>query len=162
MLVPPSADAQDRGSGQLALRTSLGPYASTSPSGRFWGSSLAVTVILIVEDDAFTREMLEMTLKDAGYQTLSAGDVDEALVLLETAQDIDVLVTDIYLKTAILGGCDLARKAIEIRPTLRVLYTTGNFVTAELKVLFVEGTAFLRKPYTGDQLQHSLESLLAA
>ena len=121
-----------------------------------------VAVILIVEDDTFTREMLEMTLKDEGYQTLSAGDVGEALVLLESARDIDVLVTDIYLKTAILGGCDLARKAIEIRPTLRVLYTTGNFVTAEMEALFLEGTALLRKPYTGRQLQHSLETLLAA
>jgi CheY-like chemotaxis protein len=121
-----------------------------------------VAVILIVEDDTFTREILEMTLKDEGYQTLSASDVGEALVLLESAHDIDALVTDIYLKTAILGGCELARKAIEIRSTLRVLYTTGNFVTAEMKALFVEGTAFLRKPYTGHQLQHSLKTLLAA
>jgi CheY-like chemotaxis protein len=121
-----------------------------------------VAVILIVEDDTFTREMLEMTLKDDGYRTLSASDVGEALVLLESAQEIDVLVTDIYLKAAMLGGCDLARKAVEIRPALRVLYTTGNFVTAEMEALFLEGTAFLRKPYTGNQLQQSLETLLAA
>jgi CheY-like chemotaxis protein len=143
--------------GALPARSGLNVAVGSS-----LGSGLAVTVILIVEDDAFTREMLEMTLKDAGYQTVSAGDVDEALVFLESAQDIDVLVTDIYLKTAILGGCELARKAVAIRPTLRVLYTTGNFVTAEMQALFIEGTSFLRKPYTGHQLQHSLETLLAA
>jgi DNA-binding NtrC family response regulator len=119
-------------------------------------------VVLIVEDDAFTRELLEMTLKDAGYQTVAASDVGEALVVLESARRIDVLVTDIYLKTAILGGCELARQAIEMRPTLRVLYTTGNYVTAEMEALFIDGAAFLRKPYLGHQLEHSIETLLAA
>jgi CheY-like chemotaxis protein len=127
-----------------------------------FGGSRVLAVVLIVEDDAFTRELLEMTLKDAGYQTVSASDVGGALVVLESSQDIDVLVTDIYLKTAILGGCELARKAIEIRPTLRVLYTTGNLVTPEMKALFIEGAAFLHKPYMSHQLQHSIEALLAA
>jgi CheY-like chemotaxis protein len=126
------------------------------------GDRVLLAVVLIVEDDTFTREMLEMTLQDADYRTLSASDVGEALVILESARDIDALVTDIYLKTAILGGCELARKAIVLRPALRVLYTTGNFVTAEMKALFIDGMALLRKPYTGPQLQHSLETLLAA
>ena len=45
---------------------------------------------------------------------------------------------------------------------LRVLYTTGNFVTDKMKALFVEGMECLRKPYTQDQLQDSVEALLAA
>ena len=121
-----------------------------------------MATILIVEDDAFIRELAEMTIQDWGYDTLSAGDADEALLLLRSPQVIDALFTDIYLKTAFLGGCELAHKAIELRPKLRVLYTTGNYVTDTIRALFVEGTHCLCKPYTPNQLQHSLEELLAA
>jgi CheY-like chemotaxis protein len=121
-----------------------------------------MAMILIVEDDAFIRELAEMTIQDWGYDTLSAGGADEALLLLRTPQVIDALFTDIYLQTAVLGGCELAHQAIEIRPRLRVLYTTGNYVTDNIRAQFVEGTHCLRKPYTPHQLQHSLEELLAA
>ena len=121
-----------------------------------------MAVILIVDDDAFIREIAGMLLQDGGHQTLSASDVDEALSLLRDPQHIDALFTDIYLKTAVLGGCELASQAIKLRPKLRVLYTTGNSITDEMKALFVEGAHFLRKPYTQHQLQDSVESLLAA
>lgn len=121
-----------------------------------------MAVILIVEDDVFTRDMAEMMIQDWGHQTLSAGDVDEALSLLRSPQHIDALFTDIYLKTAVLGGCDLARQAIKLRPELRVLYTTGNTVTEKMKDLFVKGTRCLVKPYAEHQLQASVEELLAA
>ena len=119
-------------------------------------------MILIVEDDAFIRELAEMTIQDWGYDTLSASGADEALLLLRSPEVIDALFTDIYLKTAVVGGCKLARQAIELRPRLRVLYTTGNYVTDKIRALFVEGTHCLYKPYTPDQLHHSLEELLAA
>jgi CheY-like chemotaxis protein len=121
-----------------------------------------MAVILVVEDDVFIREIAEMMIQDWGHRTLSASDVDEALSLLRSPQHIDALFTDIYLKTAVLGGCELARQAIALRPKLRVLYTTGNSVTDKMKALFVKGTHFLRKPYTPDQLQDSVKGMLAA
>jgi CheY-like chemotaxis protein len=120
-----------------------------------------MATILIVEDDAFIREFVEMTIQDWGYDTVSVGDADEALLLLHSPQVIDLLFTDIYLKTAVLGGCELASQAIKLRPRLRVLYTTGNYITDKIETRFVEGTHCLRKPYTPHQLQHSLEGLLA-
>jgi len=121
-----------------------------------------MAAILIVEDDVLIRELTELLIQDWGYQTFSASDVDEALLLLRSPEHIDALFTDIYLKTAVCGGCELARQAIELRPQLRVLYTTGNFVTEKMKAQFVEGTNCLRKPYTPRQLQTSFENLLAA
>jgi DNA-binding NtrC family response regulator len=132
------------------------------------GSMPVVTVkvlmamILIVEDDMFLRDMAEMMIQDAGHTTLLASDVDGALSLLRSSQPIDALFTDIYLKSDILGGCDLAREAIKLRPNLRVLYTTGNFITDAMKSRFIKGTHLLPKPYTQQQLQDSVETLLAA
>jgi CheY-like chemotaxis protein len=120
-----------------------------------------MAVILIVEDDVFIRAIAEMMIQDWGHQTLSASDIDEALALLCCPQHIDALFTDIYLKTAVLGGCDLARQAIALRPKLRVLYTTGNSMSDKMKALFVEGGHFLPKPYSEVQLHDSIDGLLA-
>jgi CheY-like chemotaxis protein len=121
-----------------------------------------MAVILIVEDDVFIREIAEVMIQDWGHEILSASDVNEALFHLRSSHQIDALFTDIYLKADVHGGCDLAHQAIALRPSLRVLYTTANCFTDKLQALFARGTQFLRKPYTEDQLQSSLEHLLAA
>ena len=121
-----------------------------------------MAVILIVEDEFFVRGIAEMMIQGWGHHTLSAVDGDGALLLLRSPQHIDALFTDIRLKTAILDGYELANQGVKLRPKMRVLYTTGNPLTEEMKALFVEGAHFLQKPYTPDHLQHSVEGLLAA
>jgi len=121
-----------------------------------------MATILIVEDNVFIREVAEMIIGDLGHTTFSAGDEDEALALLRSPQHFDALFTDIYLKEAILGGCEVASEAHRLRPELRVLYTTGNAVTEKMKALFLAGSEFLLKPYSPQQLQDSVSHLLAA
>jgi CheY-like chemotaxis protein len=121
-----------------------------------------MAVILIVEDDGFLRDDAEMMIRAWGHEILSASDVDAALLLLRSPQQIDALFTDIYLKKAVLGGFELAHEAIKLRLNLRVLYTTGNTINEKMKTLFVVGAHFLQKPYTRFQLQNSVEVLLAA
>ena len=124
--------------------------------------TVLMAVILIVEDDGFIRNDAEMMIQDWGHDTLSASDVDEALSLLRSPQQIDALFTDIYLKKAVLGGYELAHQAIKLQLNLRVLYTTGNTINVKMKALFVKGAYFLQKPYTQHQLQNSVEKLLVA
>ncbi len=121
-----------------------------------------MAVVLLVEDDVFSRELAEMTTQEFARRPLSASDMDEALLLLRSRQHVDTLVADIRLRTAPLGGFELARQAIELRPKLCVLYTTGNAIADKFAHLFVEGAHFLQKPYTRSQLVHSVEKLLAA
>jgi DNA-binding NtrC family response regulator len=121
-----------------------------------------MAVILIVEDDAFIHEYVEIIVQELGHETLSARDMDGALSSLCATARIDVLITDICLKWPSSGGIELAHLAIKLRPKLRVLYTTGSPITDELKSLFVEDARFLRKPYTVQQLRGSIGELLAA
>jgi CheY-like chemotaxis protein len=121
-----------------------------------------MAAILIVEDDVFVRQFAELTIEDWGHNVVSATDMYEALSVLRSPQHIDALFTDIHLKTAVLGGYELARQAIEFLPRLRVLYTTGNFITDKAKTLFIEGAHFLPKPYSQHQLQNAVEGLLTA
>jgi DNA-binding NtrC family response regulator len=121
-----------------------------------------MAVILIVDDEVFIRGATEMMVQDLGHETLTAGDMDEALVHLKSLQPIDALFTDIRLKSIVLGGFELAQQAIKLRPALRVLYTTGSSLTDTTRALFVEGAHFMQKPYTQGQLQASMKELLAA
>ena len=121
-----------------------------------------MAVILIVDDEVFIRGATEMMVQDLGHQTLTASDMDEALVQLKSPQPIDALLTDIRLKSVVLGGFELAHKAVRLRPELRVLYTTGSSMTEKTRALFVEGAHFMQKPYTPAQLQTSMKELLAA
>jgi CheY-like chemotaxis protein len=120
-----------------------------------------MAVVLLVEDDAFIRELAAELIQEFGHHTHSASDMDEALLFLRSGQHVDALVADIRLKTAPLGGLELARQAIRLRPQLRVLYTTGSSIN-KFSDLFVDGAHFLRKPYTQSQLQTSIEQLLEA
>jgi len=119
-----------------------------------------MAAILIVEDDALICELAGMMIQDFGHHTVLASDLDEGLTILRSPQRFDALFTDIYLKKAVFGGCDLAKQARQIRPELHILYTTGNTITDSLKAAFVQGSHFLRKPYTAGQLHSSIETLL--
>jgi DNA-binding NtrC family response regulator len=118
------------------------------------GKSMAL--VLIVEDEDQVRVLAESYLRGEGHSTLSASTVDEALAALDVADGVEILFTDIGLKDDIHGGLKLAKQAVDRRPGLKVLYVTGQVVTDGLRAMFVEGSAFLEKPYTVDQLQASL------
>ena len=128
-------------------RASQAPRRGTPPS-----------VVLIVEDEPDLRVLAESNIADFGYETLSAANAVEALVLLEENENIVVLFTDINLSDGpdSIDGLELARRAVELRAGLRVVYTTGGVQTDGMTALFVEGGAFLPKPYTREQLKAAL------
>ena len=84
----------------------------------------------------------------------SAANAREALAVLEDGAPITLLFTDINMPDPPDGidGLELARVAVERRPGLRVVYTTGGALTDGMTALFVEGGTFLQKPYTRDRL----------
>lgn len=121
-----------------------------------------MAVILIVEDEVFIREVAKLIIEGMGHNALEASDMGEALLILHSPKHIDALFADIRLKTEALGGYDLARQAIKLRPQLRVLYASGSSVTDKTQALFVRGARFVQKPYSERQLQSAIADLLSA
>jgi DNA-binding NtrC family response regulator len=91
---------------------------------------------------------------------LSAANAREAIALLEQDESIDVLFTDINLPDGpdAIDGLELARKGVELCPSLRVIYTTGHGQTDGMTALFVEDATFLPKPYTAKQLTEAVQA----
>ena len=117
-------------------------------------------VVLTVEDDEQVRVLAESILKEEGYETLSASDANEALVLLRSDQKIDILFTDIQLATNFQGGLDLAEEAVRLRPKIPVVYSSGRDLTDGMRALFVEHSIYLHKPYDPAQLTAAVGALV--
>jgi CheY-like chemotaxis protein len=118
--------------------------------------------ILVAEDDEQIRVLAESIIQAAGYRTVSAATVPEALALLQDDTSVEAIFTDLQLVEDGPGGIELAAEARDIRPKIKVLYTTGEGITDGTKALMVEGAAFLPKPYTPDDLTAAIHALFAA
>jgi len=60
-----------------------------------------------------------------------------------------------------MDGLELARRAVEMRPGLNVIYTSGAGQTDGMAAaLLVDGAIFLPKPYTKERLIEALEKSL--
>jgi len=80
--------------------------------------------ILVVEDDANVRSYSVEALRDLGYRVIEAADGPSALRVLQTKTSVDLLFTDVVLPGG-MTGAQVAGQARELRPGLKVLFTTG-------------------------------------
>jgi len=119
-----------------------------------------MSVILVVEDDKSLRDSVEWLIRDMGHHVLLASDLDGALGHLSAPASIDALFVDMRLDSSALGGCEVADRAIFLRPGLRVLYTSGQPLTPEIARHLVRGGMFLEKPYSLAHLEKSVDALL--
>ena len=81
--------------------------------------------ILIVEDDALVRAYVITQIQNLGYTTLSAGNAKKALSVLRSSDPIDLLFTDVIMPGS-MNGRELSIEALKLRPTLKVLFTSGT------------------------------------
>jgi two-component system cell cycle response regulator CpdR len=100
--------------------------------------------ILLAEDDDVMREYLTRALERSGYAVCAVDRGTAALPLIER-EPFDLLLTDIVMPE--MDGIELAQKAQEIAPSMRVMFITG-FAAVTLKA----GTAMpharvLSKPF---------------
>lgn len=69
----------------------------STPAGK------SAPVVLIVEDEPLLRMLAVEVVEDAGFVALEARDADEAVILLESRNDISVLFTDINMPGSMDG-----------------------------------------------------------
>jgi two-component system response regulator PilR (NtrC family) len=90
--------------------------------------------ILVVDDEQSMREFLEIFFRREGFDVVTTGDVDAALVAVE-ADDFDVLISDIKMPGR--SGLDLLQVVKEISPETVVIMITA-FATTETAILTLE------------------------
>ena len=78
--------------------------------------------ILLAEDDSVMREYLTRALERSGYAVSAVDRGTEAMPLIQSER-FDLLLTDIVMPE--MDGIELAQKAAEIAPDMRVMFITG-------------------------------------
>lgn len=86
--------------------------------------SVAGATILVVEDKPDVRQVVALQLEDLGYRVIEAESPEAALRIIEDNERIDLLFTDIVMPGGMTGP-DLAREALQHRPDLKVVFTSG-------------------------------------
>jgi two-component system, cell cycle sensor histidine kinase and response regulator CckA len=120
--------------------------------------STGTETILLVEDEAVLRNLCRVYLESKGYAVLEAGNAKEAMKICQSDdRPIHVLITDIVMPG--LGGLELAKSALELRPALAVVLVSG-YTDRQLDREAIRFAKFLQKPFSFDALARTVRSLL--
>ncbi|MBV8753468.1 MAG: response regulator [Hyphomicrobiales bacterium] len=121
-----------------------------------------MATILIVEDEKQVCVFAASYLRQQGHRTISAATTEEALALIEAADGVDVLFSEIRLNNDALAGVRLAQQAARRCPGMKVLYAGEHETADRLKPLLGESSVVLEKPYTVDELKRGVSGQLGA
>ncbi|HEU4395984.1 MAG TPA: response regulator, partial [Planctomycetota bacterium] len=117
--------------------------------------------ILVVEDEWAVRSLVRHVLRDAGYTVIEASSGTEAIEIAGRSRDrIDLLLSDVVMPG--MGGRETAKRLLEQRPGLKVVFMSGYSYDALLGDTGAEGmeAEFLSKPFPPDLLLEKVETLL--
>jgi len=109
--------------------------------------------VLVVEDDAVIRRLLDLQLSRLGYAVTTAADGNEAIEQ-NAGRRVDLLVTDIVMPG--MDGPELASTMRAQNPELRVLFLSGYGSGSAMK----GDIGFLQKPFSSDELAAAVGDLL--
>ncbi len=116
-------------------------------------------IILVAEDDIAVRQMSVDALRELGYTVVQAENAAQALQHLELQPQVSLLFTDIVMPD--MNGRRLADAALQKRPDLKVLFTTGYSHNAVIHNGALDrGVAFLPKPFSLDALARKIRQVL--
>jgi PAS domain S-box-containing protein len=115
--------------------------------------------ILVVEDNASVRSMTVARLEELGHHVRDADGASAALEVLNGRAQVDVLFTDVVMPGGV-SGLELAARARELRPEIKVIFASGYSNSFHSTEGFVG--ELLQKPYRDEDLVRAIESVQEA
>ena len=115
------------------------------------------TRILVVDDTRTTRKVLARMLSIQQYAVVEAGSGQEALTILESNPDIQLVVSDYYMPD--MDGFELARRIRRRHPEVRVLGISSS-TDRQTSAGFLKAGAhdFVSRPFVLEELQCRIAS----
>jgi len=111
--------------------------------------------ILLIDDEEDIRDIMTITLKDAGYSVICAPDGHTGL-MLTTREEPQIVITDIKMPG--LNGLEVLEKIKKIKPETEVIVTTGfGDIKKAVKALQYDASDFISKPIDDGALHMALK-----
>lgn len=107
---------------------------------------------LVVDDSTTMREMVSYSLKEAGFETLTAGDGQQALDVLE-GKAVDLIISD--LNMPVMDGLTFirnARQRDELKGVPILMLTTESQASMKEQGKAAGATGWLVKPFNPEML----------
>ena len=122
--------------------------------------STTMARIILAEDDDDMRRFLVKALEKAGHEVTSFAEGASAFEEIKQ-KTFDLLLTDIVMPE--MDGIELARRAADLDPSLKIMFITGFAAVAlEEGKPVVPGSTVLSKPFHLRDLVSQVKDLLAA
>ena len=116
--------------------------------------------VLVVEDNPDVRRVTIERLKSLGYRVLEAESGYSAIAVLDGGAAVDLVFSDVIMPGG-MSGFELARKVRELRPSQRILLTSGFAgEVARAGEDTIHGLHMLRKPYNQIELSRLIRAAL--
>ncbi len=113
--------------------------------------------VLIVEDEMMLRMRAVDMVEDAGFSSVEAVNADDALAILESRSDIELLFTDIQMPGS-MDGLKLAHAVHERWPSIKIILVSGQLkLTDDDKPV---DSRFFRKPLDVKQMTAELQDMI--
>jgi PAS domain S-box-containing protein len=117
--------------------------------------------ILVVDDEATVRHLIDEVLDELGYTVIGAADGAAGIKVLQSGARIELLITDVGLPNG-MNGRQVADAARALRPGLKVLFITGYAENAAVGNGHLEpGMELLTKPFTLEALAAKVATMMA-
>ncbi|NKL20654.1 response regulator [Rhizobium leguminosarum] len=115
-------------------------------------------VVLVVEDSTIIRMGAVDLVSSAGYEALEACDADEAIRILESRNDIDLVFTDVQMPGT-MDGIKLSHYIRDRWPPVRLIVASGEAILEESNL--PTGSRFFSKPYDSHAITDAMAHLLS-
>lgn len=116
-------------------------------------------VILIVEDSTIIRISAVDLVRSAGYLALESSCADEAIQILESRSDIDLVFTDVQMPGT-MDGVKLSHYIRERWPPVKLIVVSGQAILEENSL--PHGSQFFEKPYNDHAIADAISCMLAS
>ena len=113
--------------------------------------------VLVIDDEAPIRRVIELKLKNGGYDVLAAKNGWEGLQLMESEKP-DAVITDINMP--LLDGkqiCELTNHWKQERPFLTIIMTARIMPDERQWIEAMQDTVFMEKPFSPSHLLENVD-----
>ena len=105
-------------------------------------------VVLVIEDDPSSRDVLATFVASLGYEVLQAPDGEAALAHIETRSDIALVLSDVRMPG--MSGIEVLKTLRVKRPWTKIVLITGD--TGSIDEVLASHAIAVLKPYDFDIL----------
>lgn len=113
--------------------------------------------VLIIDDEAHIRRVLELKLKNRGYQVKTASDGQQGLEIIKSQKPL-VVITDLMMPK--LDGKSLCEQTNPLKrewPFLTIVITCRISTDESLWIEKMQDTVFMEKPFSPARLLEQVD-----